>query len=165
MTQDEIKKKSHIIAEILYNLDEFTEASSVFIYVNYNQEVETISIIKKCLELGKNVFVPKVHGDVILFHQIKNIEKDLTLGAYGILEPSNEQVDYSHSGLLIMPGVAFDREHHRIGYGGGFYDKYLEAANQHHKVALAYGFQVLDMIDTNNQDIKVDCIITENGIL
>lgn len=165
MTTSEIERKSMKIAEHLYQTEQFKQAASVFVYVNYNQEVMTIPIIRKCFSEGKNVFVPKVHNNIILFHQIMNIEKDLKPGAYGILEPVTTLVDQSHDGLLLMPGLAFDKTHHRIGYGGGFYDKYLSQDNQHYKMALAYDFQILDAIETEECDIRVDQILTEQRML
>ena len=165
MNSPEIFEKSFLIQHLLMEQEEYKKAKNIYIYVNYNQEVITTDIIKKSLEAGKNVYVPKIHDDVIKFHQILSFEDDLTLGSFGILEPTNNMSDDLRDGLLIMPGLAFDMEFHRIGYGGGFYDKYLSLPNSHIKLALAYDFQILDAIATDEFDMKVDIIITQDLVI
>lgn len=162
LSSDEVIHNSLQIQNLLMELEQYKNAKKIYIYVNYNQEVVTADIIKKSLELGKNVFVPKIYNDVIKFHQIWSYDTDLAPGAYGILEPTNDSADDKRDGLLIMPGLAFDQSFHRIGYGGGFYDKYLALPNNHIKVALAYNFQIFDLIPTDEFDRKVDIIITQD---
>jgi len=165
MDSQEVMEKSNRIQNLLMEQEEYKKAESIYIYVNYNQEVITTDIIKKSLSFGKNVYVPKIQKDVIKFHQIHSFEEDLALGSYGILEPTIELPDDLRDGLLIMPGLAFDMEFHRIGYGGGFYDKYLSLPNSHIKLALAYDFQILDAIATDEFDMKVDIIITQDLVI
>ena len=165
MNSPEIFEKSFLIQHLLMEQEEYKKAKNIYIYVNYNQEVITTDIIKKSLAIGKNVYVPKVHGDIIKFHKISSIEADLAPGAYGILEPIFDSPDELRDGLLIMPGLAFDREFHRIGYGGGFYDKYLALPNSHIKFALAYNFQIFDSIATDVLDVNVDAIITQDLVI
>ena len=165
MDSQEVMEKSNRIQNLLMEQEEYKKAESIYIYVNYNQEVITTDIIKKSLSFGKNVYVPKIQKDVIKFHQIRSFEEDLALGSYGILEPTIELPDDLRDGLLIMPGLAFDMEFHRIGYGGGFYDKYLSLPNSHIKLALAYDFQILDAIATDEFDMKVDIIITQDLVI
>jgi len=165
MDSQEVMEKSNRIQNLLMEQEEYKKAESIYIYVNYNQEVITTDIIKKSLSFGKNVYVPKIQKDVIKFHQIRSFEEDLALGSYEILEPMIELPDDLRDGLLIMPGLAFDMEFHRIGYGGGFYDKYLSLPNSHIKLALAYDFQILDAIATDEFDMKVDIIITQDLVI
>ena len=165
MNAQEVIDKSISIQNLLMKQEEYKKAGNIYIYVNYNQEVITTDIIKKSLAIGKNVYVPKVHGNIIKFHKISSIEVDLAPGAYGILEPIFDSPDDLRDGLLIMPGLAFDSEFHRIGYGGGFYDKYLALPNSHIKFALAYNFQIFDSIATDEFDVKVDAIITQDLVI
>ena len=165
MDSQEVMEKSNRIQNLLMEQDEYKKAENIYIYVNYNQEVITTDIIKKSLSFGKNVYVPKIQKDVIKFHQIHSFEEDLALGSYEILEPMIELPDDLRDGLLIMPGLAFDMEFHRIGYGGGFYDKYLSLPNSHIKLALAYDFQIFDLIATDEFDRKVDVIITQDLVI
>ena len=85
-------------------------------------------------------------------------------GTYGVLEPVGGVLATDTDALFIMPGVAFDRENHRIGYGGGYYDRYLERPNQHFKIALAYQFQVYQQIPFERFDIQPDLILTEECV-
>ena len=165
MDSQEVMEKSNRIQNLLMEQEEYKKSDRIYIYVNYNQEVITTDIIKKSLAVGKNVYIPKVYDDVILFHQIRSYEDDLAPGAYGILEPTNNSPDKLRDGLLIMPGLAFDKKFHRIGYGGGFYDKYLTLPNSHIKLALAYDFQIFDIITTDEFDVKVDAIITQDLVI
>jgi len=165
MSSQEVIDKSLLIENLLMKQEEYKKSKNIYVYVNYNQEVITTDIIKKSLAVGKNVYIPKVYDDVILFHQIRSYEDDLAPGAYGILEPTNNSPDKLRDGLLIMPGLAFDKKFHRIGYGGGFYDKYLALPNSHIKLAIAYDFQVLEQIEADEFDMKVDVIITQDFVI
>lgn len=98
------------------------------------------------------------------FHRITALS-ELKPGKYGILEPDNTDIREPEQGLMIMPGLAFDKEHHRAGYGGGFYDRYLEQHPAFYKAAVAFSFQIVDHIETERYDLKPDCIITEQAVL
>jgi len=165
MNSQEVIEKSVQIQNLLMEQEEYKKAENIYIYVNYNQEVITTDIIRMSLLAGKNVYVPKVYNDAIKFHLIHSFEDDLAPGAYGILEPVSDVTDDLRDGLLIMPGLAFDLEFHRIGYGGGYYDKYLALPNSHLKLALAYDFQIFDLITTDEFDRKVDVIITQDLVI
>ena len=165
MNSQEVIEKSIQIQNLLMEQQEYKKAENIYIYVNYNQEVITTDIIKRSLLAGKNVYVPKVYNDTIKFHQIRSFEDDLAPGAYGIFEPVSDVIDDLRDGLLIMPGLAFDMEFHRIGYGGGYYDRYLALSNSHIKLALAYNFQIFDLIPNDEFDRKVDVIITQDFVI
>ena len=108
--------------------------------------------------------MPKVYGRDMKFHRITTLS-ELKPGKYGILEPDNTDICEPEQGLMIMPGLAFDKEHHRAGYGGGFYDRYLEQHPAFYKAAVAFSFQIVDHIETESYDLKPDCIITEQAVL
>ena len=91
-------------------------------------------------------------------------KEDLQPGAYGILEPTGEYKADGYDGLLIMPGVAFDEECHRIGYGGGFYDRFLEKHPEVCRVAVGFSFQILPEVPTEPTDIRPQVIVTEENI-
>ena len=113
----------------------------------------------------KRVFLPRVNGSRMDFYEISDIT-ELSPGAFGIYEPDIEgkEPDYSKNGLLIMPGVAFDSLGNRIGFGGGFYDKYLSEGGRFLKIALAYDFQILENLPAEEHDEKTDIVVTENTI-
>ncbi len=158
-------------------LDEYKKADTVFIYADYNKEVKTETIITDALKNGKKVALPRVYkhevsaegvsGKYMKFHYIKSFG-DLEKGYNGIREPRTELEiadDDTANALMIMPVVAFDNERNRVGYGGGFYDKYLESHTVLCKVGIAYEEQKVDSIDDKDEhDIRPDIIVTEKNI-
>lgn len=166
LTREAVEAKSAVVITKLKSLDEFAAADNVMIYVSYNNEVDTKELIKDCLSMGKNVFVPKVYGELMRFHKITSFEQ-LKAGSFGILEPDGvylEEWDYT-DGLMIMPGLAFDFDFNRVGYGGGYYDRYLFVHNNIKTVALCFDFQLFDRIETEEYDVKPDILISETCIL
>lgn len=165
MSEAEVNVRSkHIMLNIM-NLTEFDNADTILTYVNYGQEVVTKDLITYSLNKGKTVLVPKVYGKEMHFHQIKSLS-ELKKGAFGIPEPDNECIMDPRQGLMIMPGLAYDAHFNRVGYGGGFYDRYLEDRSGLLKVAVGYHYQMLDhdLIETNQFDMKPDMIVTEDRI-
>lgn len=166
MTIEEIRERSRLVRKKLEELPCFKEADTVYCYVSYNQEVDTRNLIKRTLELGKEVAVPRVEGNEIEFYKISDLT-DLNRGYQGILEPSGSEILTASKVLMIFPGLAFDLEKNRVGYGGGFYDRYLESHQNisFEKTALAFDFQVMDAIETFHFDEKVDRIVTDKRII
>ena len=133
------------------------------VYADYNHEVVTEYLIKEAWKAGKEVAVPKVVGKDMVFYKLTDFAR-LEPGYFGIPEPvSGEIVNWSKA-LMIMPGVAFDRANHRVGYGGGFYDRYLEKHPQLERVAIAFSFQMLPEVPTEPTDICPQIIVTEEEI-
>lgn len=163
MTVEEVTARSINIINKVMELPEFKSADNIYTYVSYNQEVDTHILIKKCLDMGKNIFVPKVYGGDIKFHRIDSFEL-LALGKYGILEPDNEFLEEWNEvcGVMIMPGLAFGRDFSRAGYGGGFYDRFLEAHNNLKTIGVCFDFQILDNIETEDYDYRPDIIVSES---
>ena len=154
-----IELSKHLIA-----LPVFGHAKKVMIYADYHHEVKTDYIIRAAWEAGKQVAVPKVVGKEMVFHLLTDFEQ-LKPGYFGIPEPvSGKAVDWDDA-LMIMPGVAFDRKNHRIGYGGGFYDRYLEKHPGLDTVALAFDFQIKDQVPCEITDICPQVIVTETETL
>lgn len=159
MTQEQIDSASARLAELFYATEHYCNARTVYGYLPYNQEVRTVPILMQAIRDGKRVAVPKVYGDEMRFIYLD----DLSLvgeGYAGIPEPvADEPVAEDPTALVIMPGLAFDRQGHRIGYGGGFYDRFLAQEPNHPTVALCYAFQMLDALETEEFDVPVDCVL------
>lgn len=172
MTYEAITVKSEMIKNSLINEQEYKSSENILIYVSYNQEVQTKAIITYSLNNGKNVYVPKVFTDkendnrkYMEFVRIKSLD-ELAKGYMGILEPVSDESEAVDTGLLVMPGLAFDENKNRIGYGGGFYDRYLsEHMSDFFKIALAFDYQIVDNIAAEEFDIKPDKIITDKRII
>ena len=159
MTVEEIRTASQKLQEKFLATEFYRRAKTIYGYLPYNQEVRTVPILEKALADGKRVAVPKVYGDEMKFIYLP----DLTLvetGYSGIPEPiADEPIGDDPTALVLMPGMAFDPQGHRIGYGGGFYDKFLAAEPDHPTLALCYDFQMLPHLETEEFDIPVDCVL------
>ncbi|MCI9023170.1 MAG: 5-formyltetrahydrofolate cyclo-ligase [Dorea sp.] len=149
----------------------FLQAKELFTYVDYNGEAGTRKIIRTALGMGKNVWVPKVTGDTMHFYRIGSLD-ELTPGAYGIPEPACHSLMDGELGdqrLMLMPGVAFDRQCHRIGYGGGYYDRYLASypadGSKLRVMALAFECQVLPEVPYEEYDRKPEIVVTEKRMI
>jgi 5-formyltetrahydrofolate cyclo-ligase len=165
MTRTERFEKSMQIFEQLITVPEFKRADRIYTYVSMDNEIDTIMLIDYSLSLEKRVFVPRVSGKDMEFYEISDIS-ELNPGYMGIYEPdiNGREPDYSRTGFMCMPGLAFDRSYNRIGYGGGFYDRYLSVDNKLYKAALAYEAQLLESIPAQDGDVRPDMIVTEESI-
>ena len=142
----------------------FVHESELYIYVDYNHEVGTRSIMAEAFRRGMNVWVPRVTGNTMLFCHIQGME-DLKPGAYGILEPTGKEIGDAGKGLMIMPGVAFDEKCHRVGYGKGFYDRYLEGHKALRRMAVGFEFQVFGEVPYEEHDICPEILVTEKRVI
>lgn len=160
-TDAEIESWSRDITKRVTALPAFKKADRILAYADYNHEVITRYLIEEAWKAGKEVAVPKVVGTDMVFYRFTDFNQ-LKPGYYGIPEPdeSGETVDWEEA-LIIMPGVAFDRENHRVGYGGGFYDRFLEKHTLLERVAVAFDFQILPEVPTEPTDIFPQIIVTE----
>jgi len=159
MTGTEIQKKSEELARQLFETDEYRNARSVYGYLPYNQEVRTVPMLEQALREGKRVAVPKCYGEEMRFIWLTDLNA-VEKSPMGIPEPiADGPVADDETALVLMPGMAFDREGHRIGYGGGFYDKFLAREGNHPTLALCYDFQLLDRLETEEYDIPVDKVL------
>ena len=137
---------------------EYRECALVLTYVSLHDEIDTLKLIKYSLDNGKKVAVPKCENGIINFYYISSLE-DLKKGSYGILEPIGNDIVYSfEKSICIIPGVCFDKMLNRIGYGGGYYDRFLSSYNGI-KIGLTYKECIVDKIDLDEHDIKMDKII------
>ncbi len=159
MTEAEIQSRSEALAQLLYASEAYRNAKTIYGYLPYNQEVRTVPMLEQALRDGKRVAVPKVFGDEIKFLYLQDLTQ-VAKGYAGIPEPiADEPVAEDKTALVLMPGLAFDPQGHRIGYGGGFYDKFLAAEPDHPTLALCYEFQLLPKLETEEHDIPVDVVL------
>lgn len=159
MTPEQIENASHALAQQFFATAYYRDAETLYGYLPYNQEVRTEPILLQALKDGKKVAVPKVYGDTMRFIYLEDLS-GIEKGYAGIPEPvADEPVAQDEKALVLMPGLAFDKEGHRIGYGGGFYDKFLSAEPAHPTVALCYDFQMLPKLETEEFDVPVDLVL------
>lgn len=159
MTQEEIEDRSRSLCEKFLKSDDYRRCTCLYGYLPYNQEVRTWPILHQALADGKQVAVPKVYGDEMKFIYLTDLTQ-VAAGYAGIPEPiADGPVAEQQDALVLMPGLAFDPQGHRIGYGGGFYDKFLSREPGHPTVALCYEFQMVDHLETEQFDIPVNTVI------
>lgn len=161
---------SDIIAEKLYKMDSYKEAKTIMSFISFDSEVNTHEIIKRSISHNKSIVVP------ITIPKTKELRvsevldfSELELGYYNILTPKKEYIrfiDPSTIDLILVPGVVFARNGYRVGYGGGYYDRFLSKFEKKvDKIGLAFDLQVTDEVPTDSFDIPVDLIITEKEII
>lgn len=159
MTEEEIVTRSEKLGLLFAQSDAYKAARTIYGYLPYNQEVRTVPMLEQALKDGKKVAVPKVYGDEMKFLYLDDLTK-VSKGYAGIPEPIDDKpVADDETALVLMPGLAFDPQGHRIGYGGGFYDKFLAAEPNHPTLALCYEFQMLPELHTEEHDIPVDTVL------
>ena len=172
LSEKERMEKSREIAKRLFTLEEFQKAEVVLSYQSFRSEVETTEMNQKIRESGKSLYLPKTYADrkEMAFYRVYS-DADLIPGYQGILEPQEKEPFTEKLAslkpekvLMLMPGAAFDDKGNRIGYGGGYYDRYLESHPQLHTLALAFDMQVLFEVPAEEQDIKPQLLVTETTI-
>ncbi len=159
MTQEQIVAASRELARQFTQTDAYKKAKTLYGYLPYNQEVRTVPILEQALSDGKRVAVPKMYGDDMEFIYLDDLNA-VAVNSYGIPEPiADGPIARDKDALVLMPGLAFDKEGHRVGYGGGYYDRYLANEPTHPLVALCYDFQMFEKLETEEFDIPVDLVL------
>lgn len=159
MTPEDIESRSAKLGELFAASEAYRNAKTIYGYMPYNQEVRTVPMLERALKEGKRVAVPKCYGNEMKFIYLTDL-RQVEKGYAGIPEPiADEPVADDETALVLMPGLAFDPQGHRIGYGGGFYDKFLAQEPNHPTLALCYEFQMLPHLDTEEFDIPVDTVL------
>lgn len=169
MTSQEVTQKSSLIAQKVLKTPEYEEADNILLYADYRHEVMTREIFDDAVLRKKKVFFPKSREDRTMeFYQVVSV-KQLESGYKGIKEPVvDEQYLYrfqrKEDTLMIVPGVAFDMKGYRVGYGKGFYDRFLRDKRQITAMGLGFSNQIVEEIPHNQYDIRMDKIVTEEII-
>lgn len=170
MVKMEYDKKIH---EKLADFSGFIDSTILFTYISFGSEIDTISIIDKAFQMNKKVYIPRVEGSNMNFYEIKSLQ-GLISSKFGILEPIaksdflyQSSKHHKEKMLMLLPGLAFDKLGNRIGYGAGYYDRYLTSHGEKDwiKVALSYDFQIMDSLPVMGYDISADYIITPNKLI
>ena len=159
LTPRQIRQASLSLTEQFLRHPLYRSADAVYAYLSYNQEVQTDALIAAALKDGKRVAVPKIFGEEMRFLWI-NENSSIAPGYKDIPEPVDGEIAADPDALVLMPGLAFTPLGQRMGYGGGFYDRFLSAEPMHPTLALCYDFQLMDALPTEEHDIPVDAVLT-----
>lgn len=160
--RDNIKNKvtkDNLIYQKVINNKDILSSKTLLIYISINSEVDTTKIINYFLNT-KNIAVPKIIDNNMYFCYVKNLN-ELTSGKYNIPEPTNENIvtDFDNA-ICIVPGICYDKENYRVGYGKGYYDRFL-SKNKIKTIGLCYKECMIEKIDNDKYDYKIDEVITD----
>lgn len=167
LTPGELSARSAAVEARLFSYEPFVSARTVMFFVSFRSEVLTEGMIKRALDAGKCVVAPVVRLETreLVASELKDFDSELAEGAYGIPEPKPEfvrPVPPEEIDFAAVPGLAFDRAGHRVGYGGGFYDRFIERLRPDaHLAALAFSFQLFDEVPFQQHDRKIHAVITD----
>lgn len=157
------KEATEKIFSQLEKMYEFQQAKKIFIYIGFGSEIATLQFLEKHY-LEKDIYVPKIEGkDMMLSHlqNLKNLEKN----SLGILEPKEANNYIGEIDLVITPAVVFDKNGYRLGYGGGYYDRYFEKNNYKLSIGLCYDQLLVEQVPKESHDKQVDIVLTEERLL
>lgn len=162
------KKRSKIIAEKFFGTAYYNNSNNILIFYPFRSEIDVTIIIRQALENKKNIILPRIHDQELKLFYVDNLKKQLESGTHDIMEPIIglcRPAKISDIDLVVVPGISFDKNLNRLGYGGGYYDKLLlHIPEGVKKIALCFDIQVVDSIPVSEHDIKVDILITDTKI-
>ena len=171
ISMEDLVVKSDSIKEKLLSTEFYKNSNTIMAYIDFRNEVLTEKIIKTAIADGKRVVIPisVVETRQLILSEIINYDFELEAGAYGILEPKPEyirEVDPKLVDLVLIPGVAFDERGFRVGYGAGYYDRFLERVRPDtSKIALSLELQMVDYAHEDSHDVPVDIVLTEDRVI
>lgn len=157
---DLMKISSQQIHRNLKKISEFRLANSIGMYYPMGSEVPTQDIMQEALSIGKEILLPKVIGKELEFRKIKDFS-DLEKGSFDILEPKDDCVLADNIDVILVPTVGISRDGYRLGYGYGYYDRFL-AKNKAVTISLTYAKQIVKSVPKTKDDVKIDWIVSED---
>ena len=166
-----LSQSSSIITKKLLQVDCIQKAKNIMLYLDFNNEVQTDNLVNKLINLGKIVSSPITlkNEKKLMPYEIVNLKDGIKIGTYNIREPNIEYstcINVKDLDIVIVPAVAYDESCYRLGYGGGFYDRFLETLSPDtKKVGIAFDFQIFKEIPKEPHDAQLDFIITESRII
>ena len=163
MPADAARTASTSICRALWKIDGFASARKIALYHSAGSEVQTHRLLWECVSRDITVLLPRVCDDMMRFHAVTG-PGDLTRGRFGIMEPQEACPEHTDADVILVPAIGVTRYGHRLGYGRGYYDRYLSGSCAVF-IALAYSFQVVDTIPHDTHDIPVHWIVTENDTI
>lgn len=171
MNTQNINSFSNKIMSTIMGLPQFKNSKNIMLYISFNNEVDTHPLATWCLANGKTVIAPYClqNQRKIIPFEINNLTNDLTKSTFGVMEPKHnilKQAIMCDIDLIIVPGVIFDIHGNRIGFGAGYYDRFLSNKTKTTTIiGIAYDYQIIDSVPTDKYDIPMDFIITEKRII
>ena len=165
LSDSDVHTMSLVICDNIRKTRAYEEAENICLYMPINNEVDVVLMMDAAEADGKTTWLPRVKGSEMDFYYYDK-DTPVTIGEYSITEPDSQQVlEPDEKTLVVMPGAVFSVNRDRIGYGGGYYDKYLEKHPQVMTLAACFDFQIVDYIPAEEHDIKPMALISEKRII
>ena len=164
---ERVSSGKRIISRVL-DLPDYSRAKTILAYASIGSELDTGEFLRRVLEDGKGLVLPRVEGGELRLYRVKDLSRDLAPGTWGIPEPVPDRcpgLDISGVDFALVPGVAFDRGCRRLGHGAGFYDRLLGGGLRARAVSGAFGVQIVAEVPVDGHDVPVDAVVTEDGVL
>ncbi len=171
MSPEQVHATSRQVIRRLMDLPEYAEASCLMLYWSCHNEVHTHDLVRAALGGEKTVLLPRCHVQrrQIIPHRVRDLSRDLVVGAYGILEPNADTPgisDLREVQMCVVPGIAFDPAGHRVGRGLGYYDRFLQRLSpEAMRIGVAHAFQIVSKICPTDGDVRMDIVVTEKETL
>ena len=171
--REEFKVQGAATASLFRESPIWNYLDTFFLFLSTNSEIDTQPLFESALKDGKKVFAPKVSDQGLVFYKVTSAEGPWEKGAFGIREPAGVGKPAApgdfHLALIVVPGLAFDRNGNRLGKGGGFYDRFLGELEAegcvHIAIGLCMDFQLVDSVPVGKKDIRMHCVLTQNELI
>jgi 5-formyltetrahydrofolate cyclo-ligase len=163
LSLDFIKIASNRIRDNLRKIDFYRNAKSTGMYYSIGSEVQTHDLIQEFFNQGKEFALPRIEKNDLIFKKISSLS-DLERGSFGVMEPKEKCEIVKNLDVILVPSIALTREGYRLGYGFGFYDRYLHGKKSK-KIGLSYAKNVLKTFPHDDHDVKMDCLVTEDSVI
>jgi 5-formyltetrahydrofolate cyclo-ligase len=172
LTAQQIETKSFAIQQRLLALEQLRDRQTIFVYVSFRSEVATLSLIDVLIDMGKTVIVPftRVREKRLDAIHITNRLTDLEPGYCDIPEPKEElcisrAIAPEEIETILLPGSVFDERGGRFGYGGGYYDRFLDKVPTATRIGLAFDLQIIERAPLQEHDELLDMVVTESRVI
>ncbi|MFA6530331.1 MAG: 5-formyltetrahydrofolate cyclo-ligase [Candidatus Micrarchaeia archaeon] len=159
VSEAEIKERSKLIEARLFAIPEFKKAKTVSFYLSHDSEVNTLEMIRRAVTERKEVLVPTISGDDLELVKFTSFE-DLAPVKFGILEPKTKTKPEHLPEVIITPGLAFDLDLHRLGYGKGYYDRFFKKLSSFN-IGICFDFQIVEKIPRHEHDHRLDLTVSD----
>lgn len=164
LSDREVELCSKAVCGHLLKLMDEKNLNVIYGYMPIRREVDIRPALEEILRSKKTLLLPRVNGETMDFYRVRDFS-DLEVGSFGVLEPKLSCSLAEPDGLVLVPGVGFDKSGARLGYGKGFYDKYFSSHKQNlYKIGIAYNIQIIEKIPTTPLDVLLDGVVCETGL-
>lgn len=164
LNQSEVRQLSDRLCAIVKEQSWFTEAETVYFYYPLGKEADILPLAEAALNMGKQVAFPKVNGIAMEFYQIHALS-EFSEGTFHVMEPMGQERICRQDALVLVPGLAFDGNGNRMGYGKGYYDRYFARYSMCRKIGISYEQQIISQVICDRYDIPMDALVTEQGVI